>query len=331
MHHYLVDWLQCPACHGALVWTLNETIDDRIETAEARCTGCDATYPVREGIGVFLTPDLPRNDLWEQVDSGLTRHLRENPTVGRALMDVPPETLNPADRFFRMLVLEERGQFDAARALKDSTLPALYTKAYNLGWQQQIDYVIDQLRKTSVPIVDLASGRGYLVEHMVRQLPNYVVATDFSPRVLRRNQTLWRHLGLYDRVSQIAFDARRTPFKNGAVSVMTSNLGLPNIEHPGDLVRELRRVVAEHLLSVMHFFPEHDAINAATICEQGLDTMLYAQRALAVFQHAGWQVALENAFTGPASPTPHGEIIPSGVDGLPVADTMLTWAVLVAE
>ncbi|MCD4686749.1 MAG: class I SAM-dependent methyltransferase, partial [Anaerolineae bacterium] len=199
-----------------------------------------------------------------------------------------------------------------------------------MGWQQQTEYVIDQLRKTSVPVVDLASGRGYLVEQVARQLPNYVVATDFSPRVLRRNQALWRHFGLCERVSQIAFDARRTPFKNGAVSVMTSNLGLPNIEQPGDLVRELRRVVAERLLSVMHFFPEDDVTHAGPIREHGLDIMLYARRALAAFGNAGWRVVLENAFTGPASPTPHGDIIPSGVDGLPVADTMLTWAVLVA-
>ena len=35
-------------------------------------------YPVREGIGLFLLPDLPRNDLWEQAESQLSRYLREH-------------------------------------------------------------------------------------------------------------------------------------------------------------------------------------------------------------------------------------------------------------
>lgn len=75
MHGYLIEMLECPACHSELAWTVAERCGDRIETAEARCTACDVVYPVREGIGTFLTPDLPREDLWEQVDSQLMQHL----------------------------------------------------------------------------------------------------------------------------------------------------------------------------------------------------------------------------------------------------------------
>ncbi len=57
----------CPACHGTLKWNIMEQRVVRIEAAEALCTACGAVYPVREGIGLFLTPDLPRNDLWESL------------------------------------------------------------------------------------------------------------------------------------------------------------------------------------------------------------------------------------------------------------------------
>jgi uncharacterized protein YbaR (Trm112 family) len=66
MHSFLLEMFACPACYGTLKWEILEQRDDRIEAAEALCTACTAAYPVREGIGLFLTPDLPRNDLWEQ-------------------------------------------------------------------------------------------------------------------------------------------------------------------------------------------------------------------------------------------------------------------------
>jgi len=68
MHTYLIEMLQCPACHGKLQWSISEQHEDRLEQAEARCSACAATYPIRDGIGLFLTPDLPRNDLWQQVN-----------------------------------------------------------------------------------------------------------------------------------------------------------------------------------------------------------------------------------------------------------------------
>src|SRR5690348_15960531 len=104
MQRLFLDQLECPACHGALVWQGAEQQGDRVDTAEARCAGCGATYPVREGIGLFLTPDLPRDDLWAQAESGLTRHLREHPDLEQRLMGTPVETLAPADQFFRALV-----------------------------------------------------------------------------------------------------------------------------------------------------------------------------------------------------------------------------------
>jgi len=79
MQHYLVDRLACPACQGELIWNIAAQSHAQIEQAEARCRTCGATYPVRDGIGLFLTPDLPREDLWAQVDDRLNRFVRQNP------------------------------------------------------------------------------------------------------------------------------------------------------------------------------------------------------------------------------------------------------------
>lgn len=331
MHTYLIELLECPACHGKLDWNITEQNADRIETAEARCQACSATYPVREDIGMFLTPALRRNDLWEEVDSGLIRHLRGHPELEHRLMDVPWDTLAPADQFFRALVLEERGDFLEAQIVEASANQGLYTPEYLNCQNMQLDYVVESLAAREGPIVDLASGRGYLVEKLVRKFRRPIVASDFSPRILRRNRKWLKRFGWYDHVSLLAFDARCTPFKDGAITTLTTYLGLPNIEEPGNLLMELRRIVAGDFLAVSQFFPEEDEINAKVIHEAKLDALLYRRTALQHFAEAGWDVEVRNAHTGIAHPTPPGVVMEGiGIDGLPVAETKLEWCVLLA-
>ncbi len=329
MHTYLFEMLECPVCHGKLEWNIIEQNGNRIEAAEARCSACDAVYPVRDGIGLFLTPELPRKDMWEQVDSGVIQHLREHPELEKQLMEVPLDILAPADQFFRALVLEERGKFIEAQIVEDSANKDLYTPEYTNCWNRQLDYVIEWLSRTDGPIVDLASGRCYLAEKIVRKLKRPVIATDFSPGVLRRDRRWLESFSLYDQVSLLAFDARQTPFKDGAVENLTTNLGLPNIEEPSSLLRELRRIVNGVFLAISHFFPEEDAANAKVIREAGLETMLYRRTALENYAGAGWKVEVKNACVGEARPTLPGVVLEGArIDGLPAADTSLEWCVL---
>jgi uncharacterized protein YbaR (Trm112 family) len=329
MHTYLIDMLECPACHAELEWNIGERSEKRIVAAEATCTACAAIYPVRDGIGLFLTPDLPRNDLWEQVDSGLVRYLREHPALERQLLETPLEKLNPTDQFYRALVLEARGNYREARTAEETANRGLYTPEYLACWINQFDYIIAQLAATSGPIVDLASGRCYLVEILANRLQRPVVATDFSPAVLRHDRQRLEHSGVYDAVSLLAFNARRTPFKTGSVATLTTNLGLPNIEAPGALLTELRRIVAGVFLAISHFYAESDEANAPAIRAAQLDTLLYKHSALERYHAAGWAVDVKNARIGAAQPTPKSNVVEgASIDGLPVAATNLEWCVL---
>lgn len=332
MHNYLIDMLECPACHGELDWRIEERDESRIQAAEVRCTACAASYPVRDGIGIFLLPELPRNDLWEQVDSELAQYLQEHPEVERQLMEPPLSALSPADQFYRSHLLDERGHYAEAKAAEDTANARLYTSEYLACWDSQVGYLIEKVSETEGPIVDLASGRCYLVEELVRRLERPVVATDFSPRVLRRDRKWLEFFELYDRVSLLAFDARRTPFKGGAVKTLTTNLGLPNIEEPGELLEELWRVAGGRFLAISIFYPEDDEANGAVIREAGMEKLLYRRAALEAFATAGWEAVVENACIGRAEPTPAGVVLDGArVDGLPVTETELEWCVLVAN
>ncbi len=332
MQAYLVDWLECPACHGELAWDITDRHGDRIETADVRCLACAATYPVREGIGVFLTPDLPRDDLWEQADSRLAQHLRRHPEVERQLMEAPLETLSPADQFFRALILDERGEYAAAKAAAKVARTGVYTSEYLACSDNQIKQAIEHLSSAAGPIVDLASGLGYLVEEMARRLTQPIVATDFSPRVLRHDRRRLEFFGLYDRVSLLTFDARRTPFKDGVVKTLRTYQGLPNIREPGNLLCELRRIVSGEFLVLSVFYPEDDEANARVIHEMGLADLLFRRSALEGFAKAGWEVEMVYSCTARARPTPTGVVLKgAGIDTLPVAETTLEFCTLLAR
>jgi uncharacterized protein YbaR (Trm112 family) len=330
MHDFLMDQLVCPACHGALTWTIEARHGDRIEQGTVRCTACAASYSVREGIGVFLTPDLPRDDLWEQV-ARLDPYLREHPDLERQLMDVPPETLGPADQFLRVMVLEERGQYAEAVRLANHAFPALYTPEYLACAERQYDYVLRRLESPHDPVVDLASGRGALVERLANHLTQPIVATDFSPRVLRRNRRVWQEAGLLDRISLLAFDAQRTPFKAGAIPTLTTHQGLSNIKNAAGLWRELRRIVSGTFWAISYLFPDGDEANGAAIRQAGLEGGLLRGPLFAALTDAGWKAESANSCIGLAKPTPSSVILDGvKIDGLPVAETMLDWCTLVA-
>lgn len=332
MQDFLIEMLECPSCHGELNWKIIQHQGDRIKEAEVNCKKCGSAYPVKEGIGLFLTPDLPRNDLWEQLDNQLVQYLRENPQIESKLMDTPLNTLNPADQFFRAQVLEERGEFAQAKAIANLAYSKLYAPEYLKCNNAQINYLIAQLSIFEGPIIDLASGRGGLAELLIRKLKQPIVFIDFSPQILRRNRRWLEFFGLYERVSLLAFDARRSPFKDEAIEVMTTNLGLINIKKPENLLIELRRIVSGKFFAISHFYSEDDEVNAETIKKFGMDKFMFKNSALESFRAAGWQVKMENMMIGKACPTPKGEVIEgAGIDAFPVTETKLEWGVLVAQ
>ncbi len=247
-------------------------------------------------------------------------------------MEAALDTLTPTDQLFRASVLAQQGNFTEAQIVADLADRGLYTPEYIKCRNSQLDYVVEWLSTTQGPIVDLASGLGYLVEKVVRKLKRPIVATDFSPNVLRKDRNWLESFGLYNYVSLLAFDARSTPFKDGAITTLTTNVGLPNIQEPRNLLVELRRIVSGVFLAISQFYPEEDEINAKAIREAKVDPLLYRRIALQHFAEAGWNVEMKNVCMGEAHPTPPSAIFDGArADGLPVADTNLEWCVLVAS
>jgi uncharacterized protein YbaR (Trm112 family) len=327
-----MDLLACPACHGGLDWKIQQQSGEHIQEAEAHCLACDTRYPVHEGIAVFLTTGLERADLWEQVESNLGQYLRQNPNIEKQLLGVPLEALAPTDQELRAGILQERGAFEAARQARETASGSLYGEAYLSCSEEQVNFVVERLAGTRGPVVDLASGRGTLVEILARRLTNPIVATDFSPLILRRTQQWLDHFGLGERVSYLAFDARRSPFRDAAVSRLTTYLGLINIQEPGVLFDELRRIVSGEFLAISTFYPEEDEANASAIRQLGVEQTAFRRALLQNLSAAGFEANLASACAATALPTPESVLI-NGVrlDALPVTQTMLEWGVVIGR
>jgi SAM-dependent methyltransferase len=217
---------------------------------------------------------------------------------------------------FRSFVLEERGDFEGARAAAPS-MSELYTPEMNACRQEAFDAL---LAKLDGPVVDLASGRCLLLELM--DVP--AVATDVSPMVLNRA----KERGIASEV--LAFDARQTPFADGAVETMTTFLGLANVEDPGPLFSELPRVVRGRLLAIHMLYPLGDA-NAEAIETMRLERLLYREPFLDGLATAGWAVEVVFECRARALPTPVGDVLEAAIDGLPAAPTEIDWVVVEAR
>lgn len=328
LHKFYVDMLECPKCHGKLNWEITEETAERIINAKITCCSCDADYEVKNEIGMFLTPDLPRNDLWESSDSGLLNFLEEDIETRNKFFNTPEENLNGADYWFKANYYEMKKDYEKSSEMFKAAMGKIYTKDYLDGWFSQIDFLVEEAKKVNSPIVDIASGRCYLVELLLKNTNNFVLATDFSPTVLLRDKDYFNFKGLYNNLSLIAFDARRSPFKDNSIELMTSNVGIQNIEQPGKVIKEMNRICKDTFLSIMMLFSSDDKVHLDFMNKFGNTSYMTEASALKTFNTEAWKCSLINKVKGNIKPTPVGEIIEMGIDGIPIENTIVDFCIM---
>jgi hypothetical protein len=175
-------------------------------------------------------------------------------------------------------------------------------------------------------VVDIASGRGFLVERLAHAGDRPVVATDFSISALRRSRKRFSVLGLGEQVSYLAVDARCTPFADAGLPLLTTYLGLPNLEEPGPAVGELRRITAGSFYAVSCLYEDGDP-NEPAIRALGTPLALRSEL-LGAMESAGWRVEIAEHCPARMAPTPRGEIIDAGIDTIPEVETVADWVLL---
>lgn len=100
---------------------------------------------------------------------------------------------------------------------------------------------LDFFKLTPSVVLDLGAGTGRMTGELKRRYRRAnVVALDLAPGMLREAR---RHMGLFRRFARVCGDARRLPFANASVDVVTSNLMLQWCDELDLAFSEVRRVL----------------------------------------------------------------------------------------
>jgi SAM-dependent methyltransferase len=238
------------------------------------------------------------------------------------MLESPLGSLNGADAFLRAQVVEEREGFPAARDAFAFADAHLYSADVREARNACLAHVVELVRGGEGLVLDVATGRGTLLELLLRDTSRPLGATDVSPTILRRVRERFGD----ERVEYVAADAHELPFADGAVPTLVSHLGLASV--PATALGELRRVGRE-LVATHVLYPDDDAENRAAAREAGLEQLLVRASAVQALADAGWNATIEAERAVRARPTPESALIPGvRIDGIPVVETNATWCVI---
>lgn len=272
-----------------------------------------------------------RKDSWEENRSGLSLFFQGHPDIAAALEESDNGSLNGADLAAKSALYQGRGLMREAAELFRQAWSRCYPAEYVSAFEAEADFIAGELANCPGPITDIASGRGMLVERLLKKTRAPITATDLSQSVLSD------HLGARfpqeirsGRLTLTACDAKSLPFPDGALPAVTTCLGLQNIPGPEGALRELRRACGGRLYAMCIFFPEDDAENHKAAAQLGLEGAYSQKELVGLLERCGWQVSCH---VGPAfslPPTPAGVVVPGArFDALPVAGTEAWFATLV--
>ena len=272
-------------------------------------------------------------DSWEENKDGLSAFLRQHPEVAMALDETDESSLNGADLACKSSLLQERGLMREAAELFQMAWRKCYPEEYIREFEGQLDFIAGELQNCSGPIVDIASGRGMLVERLLKSTTAPVTATDLSESVLLD------HLGCRfpdqvrsGRLNLTPCDAKNMPFPDGSIPALTTCLGLQNIPGRERAAGELRRVCGGRLYALCMFFPDGDAENQGAVKSLGLEGAYSQGRLAALLESCGWRVSPHEGQRFRLPPTPTGVVVPgAGFDALPVVETEAWFVTFVCE
>ena len=319
MFNFLKEILICPECYGELLWEITDKNDIHIIEAEIKCGDCGKTYSVKNSVGRFVEYEGNSDDSWQKAENWLKNLVAEKPVIREKLMTTDIEKMNATDIMIRMMINQIEGNHDEAERLRKICNQKAYKAESLKAGQDQIQYIVNALKKEKDFILDVASGQGTLVSKFLENTNNCIVSSDISFNVMEKAKNLSDKNGFSDRVSYIAFDLSKSPFKDKSVKVMTTYVGLQNISSSEKIFKEIRRICGGKLYSACIFCCEDNIVNRKDLEKEGLDKTWIKSNYIEEFNNAGFSSVVENSIITVDEPTPVGEIV-QGVkmDGFPV-------------
>lgn len=284
------------------------------------CENCGRTYPVIDGIGIFLDTKEDKDDLWRQQEGFASKFRREHPVRYFILTKTFFGNIKPEHYFLKGLLLEDEKILE--RATK-----RIYTRDYLTGYEKTKQALKEIEKDEPSLILEIACGRGNFFKPFLqsRKSNAVYVASDFSPTVLRSNYGWAKKNSLENDVTLIAFDAKAMPFRDNSIPAVVSNLGFPNIRNDGKAVEEAFRVLISSGILITNFMlTMKETENYAKAKEYGLDQFYTRENVDGAFRKVGFKFSVQELHRGRVRPTP------GGIDLLPTVQDVYSFCVIKA-
>jgi SAM-dependent methyltransferase/uncharacterized protein YbaR (Trm112 family) len=317
--------LACPECRAPLKPASGDP------DGSLYCRACGIPYAAKDGIVLLLPTRQHSADPWQETASGLAMHLARHPDLAKCLLGDPPDHLAPMDRYFRGLLVEESGRIAEGRDIQDQALCECYTEDWREAARRARARTAAAVAGQSGAVVDLVCGMGTLLDDLLALSHACLVATDVSPRVLRR---VHRRLdaGQAARVAFLAMDAHQLAFRDESFDTLTTLEGLLNIPLPPAVLAEVRRVLRGDFWAIMSFYPIEDHGNREQLRSLGLEVIGLRSNALEAFRAAELQAQAEFEAHARACPAPPGRLLKGArIHALPAVETELSLCVVHAR
>jgi len=319
MFNFLKDILICPECHGELLWEITDENNTNVIEAEAKCCDCKKIYPVKNGIGCFVQYENDSDDNWARGENWLKNLIADNPDIREKIMNTAIDEMNAADIMIKSMICKIEGNHSEATALNKIWRKKAYKEESSAASSAQIEYIVNSLKDEKDFILDIASGSGRLVSEFLEKTDKLIVSSDISFNIMQQAKKIAEQNGFGDRVSYIAFDLNKSPFRDKSVKIITTFVGLQNISYPEKIFGEIRRICGGKLYSACVFCCEDNIVNLKALEEGGLDKTWVKSKYIDEFDRAGFTSVIENSIITLDEPTPVGEIVKGvKIDGFPV-------------
>ena len=331
MFKFLKEMLVCPECHGELIWEITDENDIHIIEAKIKCHDCNKIYAVKNGVGCFVEYVKSSDDGWQNEENWLNNLLAENPDIREKLMTTDIEEMNAADIMVRAKICRKEGNVAEADRLGKFWFKKAYKNEQIEAIFGQIDYIVNLLKDEKNIILDVASGEGGIVQKFLENTDTRIVSSDISFHVMEKAKESAEEKGYGDRVSYIAFDLNKTPFRDKSINIMTSLFGLQSVVSPVRIFEEIRRICDGKLYSACVFCCDENSKNVKLLEESGEDSMIIKDKYIEEFDKVGFTSIVKNSIITFNEPTPVGEIAKGVIiDGFPVEADDFEYAVVIS-
>lgn len=308
----------CPKCRGELIWDITKRVGNRVEEAKIRCASCKEEYNVHDGIGEFIKECNESKGVDNFLDNRSSL-LNISEETKKALLEASLNSLNASDLSFYADLMRERGKVKTAAKVKILERNKKFSKEYYNIIEKQFENV-SNLIKDDGYILDIATGRGSFLKHLLEKHDNHIVGSDISLTGLSDLKKELIAMGKYDRVSLFAFNGKAIPFRDNSFNIATSFYGIGHITNVELFIREVTRIIQNKFLSIENLYFEDGSENTRRIYELGWEDK-FENKLVPNIEKLGLDVNIENPHIVKINPTPVSEYVKIPVNSLPVVET----------